>query len=98
MGTFPPVAQVDLWAAKRNPRLLTTIPAHPEKVKKRRTPSKKERDYKKKMKLEDEKRARNERKYEKFLYFGRRERGNSGQSFRRKGGRMIGRGTGRGSA
>ena len=75
---------------------MTTIPAHPEKVKRRRTPSKKERDYKKKMKLEEEKRARNERKYEKYLYFGRGERGSSGHSLHGRGGSRRGRGTGRG--
>src|SRR6266496_2801007 len=84
--------------AKRNPRLLTTISASPEKIKKRRKPSKKERDYKKKMKLEEEKKARNERRYEKFLKYGHAQGGsrgkfNRGFSRRRVSG-MGGRGDG----
>jgi hypothetical protein len=72
-------------AAKRNPRLLTTIPAHPEKIKKRRRPSKKERDYKKKIKLEEEKKARDERRYEKFLKFGQGHAGSRGHAGRGRG-------------
>jgi hypothetical protein len=76
------LAFVNEQAAKRNPRLLTTISEGPEKIKKRRKPSKKERDYKKKMKLEEEKKARNERRYEKFLKYGQTQ-GGARKSFNR---------------
>jgi hypothetical protein len=64
---------------------LTTIPAHPEKIKKRRKPSKKERDYKKKLKLEEEKKARDERRYEKFLKFGQGHTGSREHAGRGRG-------------
>ena len=72
-----------IQAAKRNPRLLTTIPASPEKPKKRRKPSKKERDYKKKIEAEEERKLRNERKYEKYLKYGNQQGGSRGSSDRR---------------
>jgi hypothetical protein len=65
--------------------LLTTIPAHPEKVKKRRKPSKKERDYKKKIKLEEEKKARNERRYANILKYGQGQTGPRGHATRGRG-------------
>jgi hypothetical protein len=74
---------------------LTTIPNAEEKPKKRRKPSKKERDYCKRMKLEEEKRERNERKYEKFLRYGAASSGvvgGRGSARGREGGRARGRG------
>lgn len=70
---------------------MTTISAHPEKARKRRRPSKKERDYKKKLKLEEERRAKDGKRYEKYLKYGQgqnksRESSQRG-SFLRRGGR-----------
>jgi len=66
-----------------NPRLIIRIPADTkEQVKKRRRPSKKERDHKKKVKLELEKQAREEKRYGKFLKFGQGIRGGRSGSFR----------------
>lgn len=62
---------------------MTTISAIPEKKKKRRNPSKKERDYRKKIKLEEEKKARNERKYEKYLKYGQLQDGQRGDGYKR---------------
>jgi hypothetical protein len=71
--------------------MLTVIPHALEKRRKRRKPSKRERDYKKKMALEEEKRERDEKRYGKFLKYGQSRGGGSTFSNTRGTGRGRGK-------